>query len=374
MQQTDLVPARFRDGAARMAQALARTDKIIVAGHVAPDGDAVGSLAAAGHVLRAMGKEFFLYARPDVPQYLRFLPFPGVVRTTLEHPPFIPQAALLLDCGEASRLGEELAERLPSLESLNIDHHLGGSGMGNKANWVEPEAAATAQLMAYVTHMAGLPLAGDVATCLALGIITDTGGFCHGNTDSDVLALAAHLAANGCDISLLRHKLENDWSLGRMRLWGELMSRIRLEYGGSVAFCPVFLKDMQVFQALREDLEGFAEQMRRLRGVSVAVFLREDAPGLCKFSLRSYGATDVRAVAALLGGGGHRNAAGGTLHMGMEEAQTTLLAAVSDVLGGLCPPKNSTQKTDNACAEANLQGYSSARRSASTADSLKFSK
>ena len=70
MPQTELIPAHFRDGACRMAAALRDVDRILVSGHVNPDGDAVGSLAAAGHILRSLGKEFILYSSTGLPQYL----------------------------------------------------------------------------------------------------------------------------------------------------------------------------------------------------------------------------------------------------------------------------------------------------------------
>ena len=332
MQRTELIPPQFREGAERMAEAFRHVDQVIVAAHVNPDGDAAGAVAAAGHILRSMGKEFMLYAQPGLPGYLDFFSTPGFVHTTLEHPPFKPRCAVLLDCGEPERLGRELAGRLPDLQTLNIDHHLGGNGMGNVANWVEPQAAATAQLMAYVALAAGLPLTGELANGLALGIITDTGGFCHGNTSAEVLYLTAHLVEHGCNIAQLREHLENSWSRGRLTLWGQLLQRAQLERNGSVCFCPVYLEDLRKCGALKEDLEAFVEQLRRLRGVQVAAVLREDSPACCKFSLRSYGAVDVRAAAARLGGGGHRNAAGGTVRADMDAASAQLLAAIAEEL------------------------------------------
>ena len=339
MQRTELIPQKFRESAERMAKAFADLDQVVVAAHVNPDGDAAGAVAAASLILRAMGKEFMIYAQPGLPGYLDFFSMPSVVHTSLAHPPFKPRCAVLLDCGEPERLGRELAGLLPDLQTLNIDHHLGGSGMGSVANWVEPQAAATAQLMAYVALAADLPLTGDLATAVALGIITDTGGFCHGNTSAEVLYLTAHMVEHGCNIALLREHLENSWSRGRMTLWGQLLQRARLENSGSVCFCPVYLDDLRKSGALKEDIEGFVEQLRRLRGVHVAAVLREDSPTTCKFSLRSYGSIDVRAAAARLGGGGHLNAAGGTVRADMDTAKAQLLAAIAEELEaeGLTP-------------------------------------
>lgn len=332
MQPTDLIPEAWREPAARMAAALRQMDRVVVAGHVNPDGDALGSVAATGCLLRGLGKEFVLYSKSGVPPYLHFLPLPGCMHDSLQRLPFRPAAAVLLDCGEPHRLGDELEKALPPLDSVNIDHHLGGNGMGSRDNWIEPQAAATAQLVAYVAISAGLPLQGPLGQAVALGLVTDTGGFSHGNTSAAVLHLAAHLVEGGCDLAQLRRQLENNWSMGKMRLWARLMERMQLFSDGMLAFCSVRLDDLQSCSATKEDLEGFVEQMRRLAGVRAAALLREDAPGIHKFSLRSFGETDVRAAAAALGGGGHRNAAGGTLRLEAAQAAETLVKAVSAVL------------------------------------------
>lgn len=328
----ELIPDDWRAPAARLAESLRGLDRVIVAGHVNPDGDALGSVAAVGWMLRALGREFVIYSRGGVPAGLDFLPLPGIMRDSLQHLPFRPASAVLLDCGEPHRLGDELEKALPGLASVNIDHHLGGTGMGTLDNWIEARAAATAQLAAYVGLSLDLELSGPPGQAIALGLITDTGGFSHGNTSAAVLHLAAHLVEKGCDISLLRQQLENGWSMGRMRLWARLMQRLTVEHNGTLAFCVVRLDDLQDCGATKEDLEGFVEQMRRLAGVRAAALLREDAPGLCKFSLRSFGETDVRAAAVALGGGGHRNAAGGSLRMEPEAAASALRRAVSAVL------------------------------------------
>ena len=329
MSQTEQIPARFREDAQRMAAAFRQVRQAIITAHVNLDGDALGSVGAAGWILRALGAECVLYSGTGLPAPLAFCPLPGSLHAGLGHLlPFRPQGAILLDCGEPHRLGPELAAALPDYTGINIDHHLGGHGMGSHANWVEPTAAATAQLMAYVALALDLPLTGPLAQCLALGLITDTGGFCHGNTTEDIFALCALLERGGCRLPDVRQQLDNNWSPGRMRLWGRLMERARLEQGGAVAFCSVSLADLRQCQAIKEDLEGFVEQLRRLAWVRVAALLREDAPGVCRINLRSHGTTDVQRMAASLGGGGHRNAAGASLSLPLADAERVLLEAI----------------------------------------------
>ena len=296
------IPENWREPAARMVTSLRGLDRVLVAAHVNPDGDALGSMSALGWLLKDMGKEFVLYSPSGVPDYLSFLPLPCTLLTSLERLPFEPQALVLLDCGEPHRLGDDLAAalegRFAGTAIVNIDHHLGSDGMGTVDNWIEPAAAATAQLAAYVCLAAGLRPEGPLGESLALGLVTDTGGFLHGSTTAAVFRLAALLSDSGCDIHKLREKLDNNWS------------------------------------ALKEDLEGLVEQFRRLRGVEASGILREDAPGVYKLSLRSTGTTDVRSVAVQFGGGGHRNAAGGTLRMEGEEAFDAVRTALCRMLRG----------------------------------------
>lgn len=324
----EYVPERWRADAVRMADALREGNRFIVSGHVNPDGDALGAVAALGHILQFLGKEYVLYSSTGIYGYLDFLPLPGVLRDSLTTLPFEPDVALIVDCSEAKRVGGELETRLAGLPVINIDHHL-GEPMPAVARWIEPGAAATAQLVAYVGLALGMPPTGDFAQAVMLGLVTDTGGFMHGNTSADVLRLSALLVENGCDLPGLREQLENSWSMGRLRLWVRTLGGIRRARNGSIALCSVSLEDLQRCGARKDECEGLVEQIRRLQGVRMAAFLREDAPGAFKLSMRSSGTTDVRAVAAQFGGGGHRNAAGGLLRMAREEAEEAVIAAAA---------------------------------------------
>lgn len=328
----DAVPEKWRGDALRVAGAVRGMDRVLIAAHVNLDGDALGSMAAAGYLLGALGRKFALYSPTGLPDTLAFLPLPGKVHTSLAQLPFTPESALFLDCDEAHRLGAELAPRAGDLPSVNIDHHLGGPGMGSIANWVDPGAAATAELMLCLALALEQPLTGPLADSVALGLITDTGGFCHGNTDAEVFELCALLARGGCRIAHLREQLDSGWRMGRLRLWSRLLGRVRLACDERVAICPVFQEDLQECHASREEMEGMVDWFRRIRGVRVAALLREEGPESCKFSLRSRGGVDVRAMAMALGGGGHRNAAGGSIDLPMAAAEAVLLETVGAAL------------------------------------------
>ena len=301
------------DPALRMAGHLRGNDRILVAAHGNPDGDAVGATAAVGWLLRALGKTFALYNATGIPDHLSWLPFPDPVRTRLDDLPFTPGLVVALDCGDAWRLGNELAEVLPRYASVNIDHHPGNPEFGSLDNWIAPQMAATGQMAAAIADAAGIPLTGPLAECVYVALVSDTGSFTHANTDAAVFALAARLMAEGLDAAAVRDRLDNQWSMAKARLWGVLLGKLRLECDDRICVCEVRQADLAACGAVKDDLEGFVEQMRKLKGVKVAFLAREDHPRRTKISLRSSAEQDVRTVAALFGGGGHKNAAGASL-------------------------------------------------------------
>lgn len=339
-----IIPEAFKAGAAGAAGAISELDQTVVAAHVNLDGDALGSLAACGQMLKCLEREFALYSSTGIPDYLDFLELPGPIYASLADIPFEPQSAIFLDCSDTTRLGPELSGMVSALPSVNIDHHLTEHGLGSLYNYIDPAAAATTQLMAYTALCLGLPLEGELAEYIALGLITDTGGFCHGNTTADVFALCALLVSNGCRLTDIRENLQNRWKIGRVRLWGKLLERVRFEMDGKIAICGVNLADLHEFHCQAEDLEGLVEWFRKVRGVEVAAVVKEQGPNLCKFSLRSCENTDVRAMAIEVGGGGHRNAAGGSIHASLKEALHILLQIIKNHLKHQC---GNNQEIDN---------------------------
>ena len=300
--EQDMQTAHIIQPAEEMAAIIQQFDNIVIVAHGSPDGDAIGATGAMGSLVKALGK-------------------PGLI--------------IVLDCGDAWRMGKELLAVFPEYPSVNIDHHLGNPMFASLGNWVDPGMAATGQMVAAVADAAGVPLTGELAQCVYLSLVSDTGSFTHGNTSAAVFTLAARLVANGLDAAAMREKLDNQWSMPKTKLWGKLMQTLSLECDGTVAVCPVTMEEIGSFGAVREDLEGFAEQMRRIKGVRVAVLIRQDPGNRCKLSLRSSGSDDVRSVAALFGGGGHLNAAGATIDdADMDAVTRQTIKAIQDITFG----------------------------------------
>lgn len=339
MMLTDLAfPPAWRTRAAAAAQALLDHDNYLVAAHVRLDGDAVSSMVAMALFLEQKNRRYALFAPFGVPDKYDCLPLPSPVHKSLAALPFAPRTLIALDCNVTSRLGEELCAameepgELGELSCINIDHHP-GQGMGSIVSVIQPAAASSTQILASVLREAGADFTPELATALALGLVADTGGFRHANCTPEVFALAAFLETRGASVHKLRECLEKNWTMARMGLWGYMSENVALSCHDRLAVCSLSLDVLEGRGCSGEDTEGFVEHMRELRSVDVACFVREQNIDVCKFSLRSAEDVDVNAIASLLGGGGHRNAAGGTLVMSLERARQLLERTIRQHLG-----------------------------------------
>lgn len=317
-----------QDSAQHIAHLIAQYDTILIAAHTNPDGDALGACGAMGYIVQTMGKRFVIYNESPLPESFDWLPLPCPLCHDLQALPFTPQLAIILDCGDLHRVGTALSALLPTLASINIDHHLETPPYASLYNWVDPSMAATGQMVAMIAKAVHIPLAGPLAENIFVAIVTDTGSFSHSNTSPAVLRLAAEMLDNGLDVATLRDKMENRLSLSGLRLQGELLLRFTLHHNGQVALLSVTQKDFKKYQATKEDVEGIINRLRQVRGVTVAAVLREDASGYCKLSLRSSGDISVRAIAASMGGGGHKNASGATIQHTLPDAEILTLDAI----------------------------------------------
>jgi bifunctional oligoribonuclease and PAP phosphatase NrnA len=315
---------------AKIADLIRRTDSFLVSSHANPDGDAIGSTVALGHILAHMGKDFCLYNRSGLPAQFDWLELPGPIHSTLSGAE--ANWIFVLDCGTQNRVGEELFQVMGSRPMANVDHHLGNPMFG-QFNWVDVRYPAVAAMMADLADELDIPIAGPLAEAIYLGVVTDTGFFTFDNTTPSVLELVARLIRLGLNPGLINAKIRNQWSVNRFRLWGESFATTEMFYGGQVALAFVTRGMMERTGTTAADCEEIVNFLRRLRGARAAIILREEPDGAYKFSIRSTGAVNVQKVAALFGGGGHRNAAGGTISADMLTAKDRLIKALGESLG-----------------------------------------
>ncbi len=310
-------------------------EQVVLACHVGPDGDALGSMLGFGVALRdrgtpvvaSFGSEPF-----EVPRVYACMPGQDL----LVHPAALPEAPALLitfDTGSADRLGS-LARLVDSAAAvLVVDHHASGAPYGTH-RLVDPAAAATAVLVAELVDRLGLPLTADVAAPLYTGLVTDTGSFKYAATSPEVHALAGRLLATGIRHDLISRAIWDTQPFGYVQLLGAVASRATLDpaaVGGlGLVWTSVTAADLSVHGLGLADVEGVIDVIRTAQEAEVALVVKQEPEGsVWRISTRSKGRIDVGAVCAGLGGGGHRYAAGFTAYDGVEAAVRLLTDRLS---------------------------------------------
>ncbi len=313
--------------AARAELAAART--VVIATHIDPDGDAVGSALGLYWLLREPGREIVLYNRDPVPYNFRFLP--GAERFTRE----LPEGSdllCLLDCSTRERAGERLEKWSGARRTLCIDHHLTTEVEADLA-LVHSRACATGELIFELARELKPAFGREVAVALYTAILTDTGSFRYSNTTPSAFAAAGELIARGVDPWEVTQAVFESQPLARFRLLVRVLATLRVSVSGRSAAVWVTREMFEETGSGSEYTDGMVNYPRAIAGVEVAFMVRETEGGLCKVSFRSRGRVNVAALAAEFGGGGHHNAAGCRMSGGPAEVVERVFALVEERLG-----------------------------------------
>jgi bifunctional oligoribonuclease and PAP phosphatase NrnA len=308
----------------RAVKSIDGATEICLACHIRPDGDALGSMLAVLHALRARSTSAqsvpvrivasFGDLPFEIPRILRFLP--GV---DLLSPPDVfpqrPQVMMTFDAASADRLGLLQPSADAADELIVVDHHASNTGFGT-VNVIDQDAAATAVLAFDLIGRLGVDISRDMALGLYAGLVTDTGSFKYSNTSPRVHELAARLLQAGVEPGVVAHELWDRSPFAFLGLLSASLGRARLEpdavAGHGLVWTTVTRHDRAAYGLPYELAESVIDLVRRTDEADVAVVLKEDDNGCWQVSARSKGTADVGAACVALGGGGHRLAAGFT--------------------------------------------------------------
>lgn len=291
---------------------LQRHHRFLVTSHARPDGDAIGSALAMGHLLQTMGKQVTVAMADPVPR--TFLSLPGTEQILGTQPSQPAEIAIVLECDSVQRTGfHHLAADL----IVNIDHHRSGAPYA-AVNWIDPQAPAVGAMMYDLAVASGMPISRDIATCLYAAVLTDTVHFTLPSTTARTFGLAEHLVELGADASGIAEAVYHSYRPARLRVLAAALNRFEID--GPVAWSAITQREILDAGAEIEDCEGVVNYIVGVANVRAAVFLRELPDGQFRGSLRSKGEIDVATVAESLGGGGHRNASGCTLDGPLDRA------------------------------------------------------
>lgn len=290
-----------------LANELSHVRTVVIAGHIRPDGDAIGSCLG-----------LYLYLKENYPQieskvYLEAVPnaysevygvsdiIHDISRTG------VPDLFFCLDCADEKRLGDAGKLLQEAERTICIDHHISNKGLAD-VNYIVPDASSTSELVFTILQEEKIPF--HAAEALYMGIVHDTGVFRHSCTSPDTMETAAKLMRKGINCSRIINTTYYDKTYQQNQIMGKALLEGVLMLEGKVIFSSVRKEDMEQFGVTPADLDGIVQLLMGTRGTEAAIFLYETNPQEFKVSMRSREIIDVSTIAGCFGGGGHVRAAG----------------------------------------------------------------
>jgi phosphoesterase RecJ-like protein len=308
-----------------------------ITSHVRPDGDGLGSSLGLYWLLRALDKEPEVIMRDPVPHAYLKLPGADSIRVT----PVVDRpydAVFVIECSDVTRPG--LAD-LDRQTVVNIDHHSTTSLFGT-INWIDSTASAVGEMIYNLCKALGVRVTKEIAECVYTALVTDTGSFHYSNTTERTFKVASELVRAGVKPAKVSQAVFGNYPWTKIELLSEVLSTVRRDPSGRVAWLRQTLDMQERTSATDEDADGFVNYPLACGQVEAVAFLKESAPGVYRVSLRSKGDVNVARLAEEFGGGGHRNAAGCTLHGTWDEAEQAVVSLLIDAVarrsGGEMPP------------------------------------
>ncbi len=306
--------------------------KLIICGHIMPDGDCVSSVLSLSIGLQRWGKD----ARPaidwPIPHEFDGFPFVETIDSFCEDM-VSPDLIVAVDSSSADRLGRFSSFLGEGVPSVVIDHHATNSLFGD-TNLVDTSFSSTAQMVLRLLRFMEIEYDQDLALLNYLGIATDTGFFRYSGVDETVFRDAAELVKMGADPAFVAMQILERNRIEDLYLKRDAISNLELCHSGLVAFSYLNEGAFKKYGVKEDEFSGFVNELRAIDSVEIAVFASESKEGIAHVSMRSKTFFDVSFVAKAFGGGGHKNAAGFTMSYGgnLREALEEILSFIGNVL------------------------------------------
>jgi phosphoesterase RecJ-like protein len=324
---------------------ISRHQTVLLLTHQRPDGDALGSMLGLMHMLRSAGKKTYPVLAEGISSVFRYLPGSGDIRAEL---PSAYDLCILVDCADSKRVSvpEGATVRPPD---LIIDHHVTNERFA-AVNLVDPEATATAELIADISGDLGLSIPPEAAICLLAGVVTDTLGFRTPNTGLHTLDVVERLMRAGGSLPESIERSLHRRSFAAARYWGAGLSRLARD--GDLVWTSLTLEDRRAAGYPGRDDADLVNILSSIDGSAVAVIFIEQDGGIIKVSWRVGAGLDVTGLAISFGGGGHPAASGANIEGGLDEVSGMVLARTKEWLAA---------SRAQAPAPADARGYNAAK-------------
>ncbi|MEQ1643987.1 MAG: bifunctional oligoribonuclease/PAP phosphatase NrnA [Pyrinomonadaceae bacterium] len=295
--------------------------------HVKPDGDGVGSSLGLCWLLRSLGKEAEVIVHGDVPPAYRSLPGADEIRD-VSYVNGKYDAVFVIECSDITRPG---IEGLSSQFTVNIDHHATCEHFGT-INWIDSTASAVGEMIYNLCKAIGGRITKEIAECVYLALVTDTGSFHFPNTSDRTLKVASELIKAGARPAKIGEAVYNNYPWSRIELMRQVLGTVKRDETGRIAMLRQTLAMRDAAEAIDGDNNGFVNIPLAAKDVQAVVYMREVGPNQFRASLRSKGDINVAKVAERFGGGGHKNASGLSIDGNWDEKEREIVAALTEAV------------------------------------------
>ncbi len=288
--------------------------------HVRPDGDGVGSSLGLCWLLRSLGKQAEVILRDEIPIAYSALPGADEIRFVAEIDREY-DAVFVIECSDIVRPG---IINLENQFTVNIDHHATSEHFGT-INWIDATASAVGEMIYNLCKAIGGRISKEIAECVYMALVTDTGSFHFPNTTDRTLKVASELVKVGVKPAQISEVVYNSYPWSRIELMRQVLDTVKRNANGNIASMRQTIEMKEIARSVEGDNNGFVNIPLAAREVEAVLYMRETAPDTYRCSLRSKGNINVAKVAEKFGGGGHKNAAGCRVEGDWNELERAIL-------------------------------------------------
>ena len=301
-------------------------NKILLTGHISPDGDSLGATLGLYHLLKQLGKDVIVMVPNRYPAFFSWMP--GIDKVFVmeenktEAVKVIKESDLIfcIDYNTLDRVNgmKPLIEQSKAKKIL-IDHHL-DPNINCDVVISHPEVSSASELAFRFMCRMGFyqEVSLETAECIYTGMMTDTGGFTYNSNNPEIYIIIKALLEKGVDKDAIYNKVFHTYSEDRLRLLGYCLNKMEIISECNAAIIVLTQEELQRFNYKVGDTEGIVNMPLQIENVNKSVLVREDKTQI-KLSFRSQGDVAVNTMAEKFGGGGHKNAAGGESNQSMAE-------------------------------------------------------
>ena len=309
----------------KVAAALKTGDDFLIVCHIDPDGDTIGSALALKYLLQKLGKQVTVFSKDRIPSIYDFLPGVASIKKSLPKQRRF-NTLISVDAGAEKRVSDGKHTLCCANKIINIDHHPDNTYFGD-LNLVDHVSCAAELVFLLAKHLK-IKIDVKMATNLYVAMMTDTGNFKYSNTTANTFGIAKELVEAGASPSESAIYVYEEKPLSAVAIHAHAALNAHTARHGKVIWTLVKHSTMKKISATEEDLNGIVDSLRAVKGVEVAMLIREHGKAKVKVNFRSKRKVNVQKIARSLGGGGHIRSSGAIVSGNIKEAEKKVLKAV----------------------------------------------